>query len=75
MNTNASIKEVAAKSLRSRVFHQLEQNIISGKYPPGMALNEKQLCQELGVSRTPLREALSQLELEGLVESLSLIHI
>lgn len=33
MNTNASIKEVAAKSLRSRVFHQLEQNIISGKYP------------------------------------------
>ena len=69
MNTNASIKEVAAKSLRSRVFHQLEQNIISGKYPPGMALNEKQLCQELGVSRTPLREALSQLELEGLVES------
>ena len=48
MNTNASIKEVAAKSLRSRVFHQLEQNIISGKYPPGMALNEKQLCQELG---------------------------
>ncbi|MBQ1501111.1 MAG: GntR family transcriptional regulator [Firmicutes bacterium] len=59
----------SAKGLRSQVFHTLEQNIISGTYPPGMALNEKQLCQELGVSRTPLREALSQLELEGLVES------
>ncbi len=58
-----------SRGLRSRVFHILEQNIISGVYPSGMALNEKQLCNEIGVSRTPLREALSQLELEGLVES------
>lgn len=57
------------QSLRSRVFGELEQNILTGKYQPGMALNEKQLCLEMGVSRTPLREALSQLELEGLVES------
>ena len=66
---NSDNQSESGKGLRSRVFHTLEQKIISGEYPPGMALNEKQLCQELGVSRTPLREALSQLELEGLVES------
>ena len=39
-----------SRGLRSRVFHILEQNIISGVYPSGMALNEKQLCNEIGVA-------------------------
>lgn len=59
---------VGKTDLRSRVFVQLEQGIVDGQYPAGSSLTEKQLCEELGVSRTPLREALCQLELEGLVE-------
>lgn len=55
-------------SLRSRVFATLEQAIINGEYQEGDTLNELKLSQELGVSRTPIREALMQLSLEGLVE-------
>lgn len=61
-------QRVGKTDLRSRVFQQLEQSIVDGVYRPGQSLTEKQLCEELGVSRTPLREALCQLELEGLVE-------
>lgn len=55
-------------NLRNRIFHQLESDIVSGKYPSGYNLSEKALAEEFGVSRTPLREAMAQLELEGLVE-------
>ena len=56
-------------SLRSRVFSQLQNNILNGLYEPGDSLIETKLSDELGVSRTPVREALRQLELEGLVQS------
>ncbi len=55
-------------NLRNKIFHQLESDIVNGKYPPGFSLAEKALAEEFGVSRTPLREAMAQLELEGLVE-------
>ncbi|MEG1537094.1 MAG: GntR family transcriptional regulator [Clostridiales bacterium] len=55
-------------NLRNRIFHQLEADIVNGKYPPGFNLAEKTLAEEFGVSRTPLREAMAQLEFEGLVE-------
>ncbi|MCR4964005.1 MAG: GntR family transcriptional regulator [Firmicutes bacterium] len=55
-------------NLRNRIFQQLESDIVSGKYPSGYNLSEKTLTEKFGVSRTPLREALAQLELEGLVE-------
>ncbi|MBQ2697893.1 MAG: GntR family transcriptional regulator, partial [Clostridia bacterium] len=58
----------AKLNLRTRIFQVLEQDILNGKYPSGTNLTEKELCEEFGVSRTPLREALCQLELEGLVE-------
>lgn len=58
----------AKSNLRNQIFLRLESDIVSGKYPPGYNLAEKTLSEEFGVSRTPLREALAQLELEGLVE-------
>lgn len=54
-------------SLSARVFHALREDILSGKYEPNEELKEKAIGEELGVSRTPVREALRQLELEGLI--------
>ncbi len=54
-------------SLSSRVFHTIRENILQGKYAKDEELKEKTIGEELGVSRTPVREALRQLELEGLV--------
>jgi DNA-binding GntR family transcriptional regulator len=56
-------------SLHSRVFTQIRNDILNGVYEPGESLIETKLSEELGVSRTPIREALRQLELEGLVQS------
>lgn len=54
-------------SLRGRVFHKIREDILSGKYKQNEELKETAIGTELGVSRTPVREALRQLELEGLV--------
>ena len=54
-------------SLRSRVFHEIQENILNGVYKENEELRENTIAKELGVSRTPVREALRQLELEGLV--------
>jgi DNA-binding GntR family transcriptional regulator len=61
-------KEVTDKySLRGRVFNKIREDILSGKYCQNEELKETTIGLELGVSRTPVREALRQLELEGLV--------
>lgn len=61
-------KETTDKySLRGRVFHHIREDILSGKYEQNEELKENTIAIELGVSRTPVREALRQLELEGLV--------
>lgn len=57
-------------SLRGRVFSQLENDILNGKYQTGDSLIETKLSDELGVSRTPIREAIRQLEHEGLVQAI-----
>lgn len=54
-------------SLSGRVFHRLREDILEGKYRQQEELRETAIGEELGVSRTPVREALRQLELEGLV--------
>ena len=70
MSSNYDVKqEVTDKySLRGRVFHKLRVDILSGKYEENEELKEVAIGEELGVSRTPVREAFRQLELEGLIQ-------
>ena len=49
------------------VYAGIRRNIIEGRFPPGMRLVEQRLAEEFDVSRTPVREALTRLEAEGLV--------
>lgn len=53
--------------LGQKIFQQVRQDIISGKYAQGEELKELLIADLMGVSRTPVREALRQLEQEGLV--------
>lgn len=62
-------QEVSDKySLRGRVFNRIREDILSGKYKEHEELREVAIGEELGVSRTPVREAFRQLELEGLIQ-------
>ena len=54
-------------SLADQVFEKLENDIIQGIYPKGEILTELKLVEQLGVSRTPIREALRRLEQERLI--------
>ena len=61
------MEEYQDNSLRGRVFRKLREDILSGVYEDQEELREITIGEEMGVSRTPVREALRQLELEGLV--------
>ena len=61
------IKDDEYLPLRDVVFNTLRQEILTGKLKPGERLMEIHLANKLGVSRTPIREAIRKLELEGLV--------
>lgn len=65
-----SILDKNTHSLTEKVFSEIEQAILSGIYSVGDQLVESKISLELGVSRTPVREALKQLELEGLVTTI-----
>ena len=58
---------MAQKSLKSQAYNNIKEKILSCEYAPGMHLNEGVLCETFNVSRTPIRDALSRLEQEGLV--------
>ena len=60
--------EYQEQSLGGQIFNRIRDDILSGNYTPGEELKEATLGKQLGVSRTPVREALRQLDLEGLVE-------
>lgn len=61
-----SIVELASDSIVDRVYQQLKAMAVSYELKPGERLNEGELAKRLGVSRTPLREALNRLNTEGL---------
>ena len=62
------MKAFHTTSLADQVFERLENDIIQGVYPRGEILTELKLVEQLGVSRTPIREALRRLEQERLIE-------
>ena len=58
------------KNKKTAVNEILKKRIIDGRLAPGLAINEDEFAKDLRVSKTPLREALRQLEREGLVENI-----
>jgi DNA-binding GntR family transcriptional regulator len=60
--------QLEIRSVVDQVHEELLQRIVAGELPPGSRLRQEALAEELGVSRTPLREALARLVSEGLVE-------
>lgn len=60
-----------SQSLANQVYETIERNILNGVYSKGAVISEMKLSEELGVSRTPIREAMTRLETERLIETTS----
>ena len=70
MNNNSlNLKIKTYKPLREEIYDSLRNAIINGDIKSGIRLVETHVAEQLGVSRTPVREAIHKLELEGLVSS------
>jgi DNA-binding GntR family transcriptional regulator len=63
-----ALPRVERQRLHDTVVEHLRNFIVEGLLAPGVKLNERELCETLGISRTPLREALKVLAAEGLIE-------
>ncbi len=57
------------KTMRRKIYEYLRDKLLSGEIPPHEHLVETKIAEEIGTSRTPVREALHSLELEGIIES------
>ena len=62
-------RDLSAGNASVAVAEVIRQAIVDGGYPPGARLKEEELARELGISRTPVREALLVLQAEGLVDA------
>jgi DNA-binding GntR family transcriptional regulator len=62
-----AVAEAMPSTLRTHVMKTLRAQILAGRYRPGERLNESQIARDLNISRIPVREALSQLQEQGLV--------
>ena len=67
---NRRLRRGRATPLRSQAVEVLRNDILAGRLGPGSLLNERDLADRLGVSKTPVREALTLLDHEGLVQTL-----
>ncbi len=67
MNIAQSITSIPRRSLHDELAEQLRNLIVEGVLEPGTKVPERELCEQFGVSRTPLREALKVLAADGLV--------
>lgn len=67
MPAAAAGEDGIGKSLGDRAYDQLLDRMLEGTFPPGTLLQERALAEMLGISRTPVREALAKLESEGFV--------
>ena len=67
---SAEIVSIPRPALHGQVTQRLRQLLVEGRIAPGAKLNEREVCEQLKVSRTPLREAIKTLAAEGLVELL-----
>jgi len=65
--SNPSARHGETMSLGERAYERLVEMIVGARLAGGTALSERQLCQDLGMSRSPVRTALGKLEAEGLV--------
>ncbi len=65
---SAEVIAIPGTGLHAQVAHRLRQMLVENRIAPGAKLNERELCELLKVSRTPLREAIKMLAAEGLVE-------
>ncbi|NHR06582.1 GntR family transcriptional regulator [Chromobacterium haemolyticum] len=63
-----TMQPIKRQTLTSAVTESLRQRILSGEFPDGQQLRQEALSNEYGVSRVPVREALRQLEAEGLIQ-------
>ncbi len=66
--SEAAIQPISRQSLHGEMVERLRDMIIEGKLAPGARVNEGQLAAALGVSRTPMREAIKFIASEGLIE-------
>lgn len=70
MQASQRVTHISRRPLHEEAAERLRDLIVSGELAPGTRVNERLLCEQLGISRTPLREAIKLLATEGLVELL-----
>lgn len=68
MEAVSILPRIDVQPISDRVYEILRERILNGEFPPGVRLDVASIAKQFGVSRTPIKEALTQLELDGLIE-------